>query len=817
MFGDHMTRFFSSTVLFLSILIAQSVDVNNMRFVGHVPYSSGSDIWGYIDSTGHEFALMGLYDGTTIVDVSTNPSFPTEVGFIPGVGSIWRDIKVHEHYAYVTNETGNGLDVIDLADPYNPVLVNRFDSTFTTAHNLYITDGYAYIVGPGGGPTWAGIRILDLSDPVNPVEVGTWNVDYIHDIYVRNDTAYACGIYTGTLYIVDVSDKTNPVTMVAHQYSTYGSHQVWLMDDSRYIVTADEYGGGHIIVWDAQDFNNINFVSSYEVGNGKSVHNVFYKDGYLYMSYYVYGTRVVDLTDPTNPVEVGYFDEYPGDGGLYAGNWGTFPFTNSGLIFSSDMSGYGLFILSYPFLGSVEFTPLTDTENLTDPIPLTVTVVESPNVAIDYATLMAVSGLEGVYSDTTYLLPTGNPDEYSGNLPPPLSMGDVWYYVSFETVNGDLVTEPYGAPQAHYSFHAGTDFIPPVIHSLSDLADDFYPEGERMVYVEANDNIGISRVEVLWKVNESAPDTIVCSPFGLSETMFVGDLVWSGLNPGDVIYYRARVTDASSNQNVSESGWKSFSILEDFLIGNFEDEASLTNWTLGDWGRQYINSQYGYGLNDSPGGQYEPNAYNPCTLAEPLDLTYFSHAYLTFTSLTMLEDDKDFGYIQISTDSVTWETYAVVTGISNIQDIVVNLDPYLNESQVYFRLLMTSDSTNQSLGWFVDDIHLILNQEPPVTGLAGVTPAIPQQVTLYPNYPNPFNPSTTLSFFLPQDEKISLTLYNILGQRVATLLTGIFPSGQHTVRWDGKGDSGEMLPSGIYLVHLAAGSRLLTQKIALVR
>ena len=79
--------------------------------------SSGNDIWGYRDlNTGREYAVMGLFNGTVVVDV-TDPTAPTEVGTISGVGSSWRDVKVYQHfdpaskvykaYAYVTTE-GNG-------------------------------------------------------------------------------------------------------------------------------------------------------------------------------------------------------------------------------------------------------------------------------------------------------------------------------------------------------------------------------------------------------------------------------------------------------------------------------------------------------------------------------------------------------------------------------------------------------------------------------------------------------------------------------------------------------------------------------------
>ncbi len=354
-------KYILNLIIFTTYLAAQQVEIDNIRPIAHVDLGACNDVWGYTAPDGHEFALVGHRTGTYIFDVSTNPHDPIEVGFILGETSSWRDLKVHGYYCYVTNETGGGVDIISLEDPFNPYKVGSHTSSTPTAHNLFIADGYAYLVGSGGGgggtPSWQGIIILELSDPENPTEVGRWEETYIHDIFVKNDTAYACDIYNGSLFIIDVSDKTNPTTMVEHNYSNYGCHAVWVTDDSKYAVTGDEESGGYVYIFDIQDFNNINMVATWypdepQVQN-KSVHNVLIKDDLLYISYYVYGTRIVDISDPYNPIEVGYYDWYPGQQGLYSGNWGTYPHTENGLIYSTDMSGNGFFIMSYPYMGEI--------------------------------------------------------------------------------------------------------------------------------------------------------------------------------------------------------------------------------------------------------------------------------------------------------------------------------------------------------------------------------------------------------------------------------------------------------------------------------
>ena len=96
--------------------------------------------------------------------------------------------------------------------------------------------------------------------------------------------------------------------------------------------------------------------------------------------------------------------------------------------------------------------------------------------------------------------------------------------------------------------------------------------------------------------------------------------------------------------------------------------------------------------------------------------------------------------------------------------------------------------------------------------------SIPVAVTLYPNYPNPFNPSTTIAFHLAQASSASLTIYNAKGQLVKTLLSDTFLSaGKHSYSWDGKDKAGREVATGMYLTCLRAGGKSLSRKMMLIK
>jgi hypothetical protein len=107
------------------------------------------------------------------------------------------------------------------------------------------------------------------------------------------------------------------------------------------------------------------------------------------------------------------------------------------------------------------------------------------------------------------------------------------------------------------------------------------------------------------------------------------------------------------------------------------------------------------------------------------------------------------------------------------------------------------DFNGSSTGtFFLDDIRLVTATPPRGTAVVESQDAtVPDAFTLSQNFPNPFNPETTIRFDLPRSEEIELAVYNLSGQKVATLAHGLRAAGAYTVRWDGRDDDGRELAS----------------------
>jgi hypothetical protein len=101
--------------------------------------------------------------------------------------------------------------------------------------------------------------------------------------------------------------------------------------------------------------------------------------------------------------------------------------------------------------------------------------------------------------------------------------------------------------------------------------------------------------------------------------------------------------------------------------------------------------------------------------------------------------------------------------------------------------------------------------------LAAAGTELPMTYELMPNYPNPFNPQTAIGFALPASAQVELTIYNMLGQQVVTLIHEEYPAGFHQVIWNGMDSGGRGVASGVYLYRLTAAGNVMTRKMMLLK
>lgn len=105
----------------------------------------------------------------------------------------------------------------------------------------------------------------------------------------------------------------------------------------------------------------------------------------------------------------------------------------------------------------------------------------------------------------------------------------------------------------------------------------------------------------------------------------------------------------------------------------------------------------------------------------------------------------------------------------------------------------------------------------PPTGINDICIEVPNFYKLHPNYPNPFNPVTTISYDLPERRAVNLAIFDLLGREVLTLENGVVEPGYHTMQWDGLDNAGQPVAAGVYLYRLKAGDFTQMRKMVLMK
>ena len=352
-----------------------------------------NDVWGWTDpENGREYAIVGHLEGTAMVDVSypTNPRFLGELPRTEGTpGSTWRDIKVYKDHAFIVADAAgsHGVQIFDLTQlrDVGPAPVTFEESAhydgIHSAHNIVIDEasGYAFVVGAsaGGITCGGGLHMIDISNPQAPVFAGC----FADESTGRNSTGYAhdaqCVVYNGpdlvyrgkqiciganetAISVADITDKENPIAIATATYPDAAYvHQGWLSEDHRYYYQNDELDElsgrtdrTRTMVWDLTDLDDPILVNEYFGPTSATDHNLYVKGNLMYQTNNASGLRILDISDPAHPVEVGFFDTTPFglDEAGFDGTWSSFPYFKSGIIVISSRRE-GLFIVRKRSIG----------------------------------------------------------------------------------------------------------------------------------------------------------------------------------------------------------------------------------------------------------------------------------------------------------------------------------------------------------------------------------------------------------------------------------------------------------------------------------
>lgn len=392
---------------------AGEFNCNKLDLLAHVPpatlgnsNSHGNDIWGHFDlNDNREYALVGLTNGVSVVEV-TDPVNPRVVNFIPGQNTVWRDLKTYQYfdesrrrwmsYAYVTADAASaGTMILDLNQLPNNVVQIASEKTDTSAHNIYISNvdystGVAltsrtpYMHVAGSDKQGGAFNSYSLANPTNPTSVyknaansRNWYSHDVSSLWItdarreqcvdkNNDCDVMLDYNEDEILLWDKTNSDKPFNLArsTYQYLSY-VHSGWWTEDKQFISVHDELDEQRYSLNTRVRFFAINNLRSPElageyIGPSPAIdHNGYTRGNRYYISNYERGLVVLDISDPRNPVEAGFFDTYPiANSASFNGAWGTYPYLPSGNIVVNDINS-GLYVIrdkTVSAQGSVKFS-----------------------------------------------------------------------------------------------------------------------------------------------------------------------------------------------------------------------------------------------------------------------------------------------------------------------------------------------------------------------------------------------------------------------------------------------------------------------------
>jgi len=357
--------FFAIVLIFITntMLNAQNSDNIDLLFqdkIDTLPInyrnSYYSECWG-LTLFDEDYAVISSTLGTHIYQI-TDAVNSQEVAFIPspvnGYNANWRDFHDYNGFLYIVNDGPSGvLQIVDLRRLPNEVtVVYESDEFFANAHNIFIdtTTAKLYVCGGKTADNQAiDLAIYDISNPPKPSFLNSYtNYGYIHDCFVRNDTAYLESPNNQTLYIVNFKDTESPQTLGSlSNYPSAGyTHAGWLSSNGQYYVLSDENYSSTIKLLDVSQPDDIKVITQFSSGVSDSsmVHNPIILGNFVFVSYYNDGLQVFDISDPQNVTKVGFYDTYLNEQkGDYRGAWGVYPFKDGKVVVSDRQTGLYVF------------------------------------------------------------------------------------------------------------------------------------------------------------------------------------------------------------------------------------------------------------------------------------------------------------------------------------------------------------------------------------------------------------------------------------------------------------------------------------------
>ena len=719
------------------------------------------------------------------------------------------DIAVEGDYVYVANNR-RGLRVVDISDPAAPFEAGSLTLGTYGAVGIDLSDGYAWIAGSSDG-----IRVVDISDPANPSEIGGFDtIGSAGNVAVSGSYLYAAYQSYG-LRIIDVSDPENPVE--AGLWET--ADNVRDVDVSGSFAYVADYGAGLRVI-DVSDpaapaaRDSIDIMYSY-------AGNVTFSDGYAYVSFGIHGMRIIDVSDPDAIILAGTHYQY--ENNIYRIS------VSGGLAFAAD-DVHGLKVLDVSNPSSAFEAGDYETFGFS----------ESICVSSTYCYVSCWDQGFGIaeISDPDNPVPIARYDEVdarsifiSGNL-----AYIAGYYDGLRIYD---ITSTTAAHEIGFYDTRGTAYEVVVESGLAyiadgtegllvlDVSDPASPDSVGAIatyhiamalevsggyaYV-ADYNTGLRVIDVsnpaapvetdFYDTPGAARDVAVSGGYAYVVDWSEGVSVIDVSDPGD-IFLADRYTSAMITNGIAISGNFAYVAAgaEGVEMLDITDPANVRRAGWWDTGGSAVSVCVSAGQD--------------IYVADGIDGIYIFSSPLVGTLLAGFEAAGEAGGVRIEwelTEPVAAADLTISRKIGSDGFRVLEAD--IERDDTSYRCIDATAAAGRS---YIYRLEIAEDGRSRVLFETGSVEMPLPAPALLQNHPNPFNPSTTIGFFLPARERARVEIYDVRGGLVAVLVDRVMDAGEHTAVWDGRDSTGGSAASGVYFCRLTAGKKSISRKMVLLR
>ena len=645
------------------------------------------------------------------------------------------------------------LRVIDITDPANPIEVGSITAV-DNGQGVAVTGDRVYVAARGRG-----LDVFDVSDPTTPTRIGFYALGGItHDIVISGTYAYVCRGTSG-FWVMDISPPGSPIPL---GFVDTPGEATRAVVSGRHAYVADSSGGLRII--DVSDPSTPVEVAAKDVQPSLAL-DVAVAGNYVFVAGSTRNLNVFDITDPSNPINVTWI-------------------STGGTGHAIALSGH------HAFLGtdapSVQVREIFQSVN------------DSPSnrgQSIDVASLdenILKVRMTGTYTwGTSWRFFTDG-----GTTSEPIYPSGGWFTPTY-AISSDLRwrADLNYTRQALYASEITLEWLidAPIVNSVEDIPND---QGRQV------------RVEWARSGHDFVGDAQQITEYAVYRQIEAG--LKQGAPASTCLEFDMTALSPAAQEHallMTQAGW-------DFITTvpvRVEDYYAVVAPTLADSsivGGQQLSTFMVSALTATPGVYFDSDpvsGYSVDNLAPGVPKNIIAGYAAPGTQLDWDDAlEEDFQLFRVYRDTQPGFTPSPQNLIQEVAG-----------SQ-------WSDANSNPWGFFyqISAVDHAGNEGP--VGAPGVVTDAPigtrsTTYALQEAMPNPFNPSTTITYSTPRAGQVVLEIYDLAGRHVSTLVDEHVTQGEHLARWNGMDDTGAQVSSGVYLYQLRAGEFIETKRMVLLK